>query len=79
MWVRQCHKPPMTWTQEEQAGEWRENRRVRLLKRTLHRAKPYTNRWRAAAQRRALAHPHALAVAAVQAQVRPLVARLEAS
>ena len=43
----------MTWTQEEQAGEWRENRRVRLLKRTLHRAKPYTNRWRAVAHHRA--------------------------
>ena len=54
-------------SQEEQTGQQQELRRVRVLKQTLQRAKPYTNRWRLAAQQRA--------VRAVQAQVRHLVER----
>ena len=47
----------------------RQLRRVRILKQTLQRARPYANRWRVAAQGRA--------VRAVQAQVRHFVAFLE--
>ena len=47
----------------------RELRRVRVLKQTLRRARPYANHWRVAAQGRA--------VRAAQAQVRHFVAFLE--